>query len=87
MQRLPVPRPHGHDLTFRDLSRLARRLSVTGIEGDEAAYIQVNSLAAALYRVTPTQYAHVVGTFPLLPGSLRDRLLDDYVRVGASTKA
>lgn len=68
--RLPVPPPRPTSRAFRELVRLARRLEHSGI-GDEPTYARLNAIVARLYELSTTQYAHVVGTFPLLPASTR----------------
>ena len=76
MARLPVPRPSVNGDQFRQLASLARALEKTGVTGNEAAYVRINTIAAQLYGLTPQQYEHVVSTFPLLPQSLRDACLN-----------
>jgi hypothetical protein len=78
MQRLPVPRPDGHDPAFRELARLAHSLSVSGIEVAQESYVRINTISATLYGITAKQYAHVVSTFPLLRDQLRNTLVSDY---------
>lgn len=80
MARLPVPRPPAGSAAFRELVALAVRLSRAGIEGDPASYARLNALVAALYGLTPQQYARVVGSFPLLPRELRERCLSTFRR-------
>ena len=86
MLRLPVPRPTGHDPAFRELARLAQSLARTGIDADEQSYVQINSIAAALYGLTTSQYEHVVGTFPLLSERLRRWLIADYVQASEAQR-
>jgi hypothetical protein len=86
MARLPVPRPPGDSEPFRELAHLARSLEKTGIEANRAAYVRINTIAAHLYGLTPTLYEHVVGTFPLLPQSLRDECVSDYVRASETQR-
>jgi N-6 DNA Methylase/Eco57I restriction-modification methylase len=86
MLRLPVPHPRGHDPRFRDLARLAQSLARTGVDADEQSYVQINSISAALYGLTTSQYEHVVGTFPLLREELRRRLIADYDERGTETR-
>jgi hypothetical protein len=76
--RLPVPRPPAGSSDFRALGEHARSLEHTGIAGDELTYAHLNAVAARLYGLTITQYAHVLATFPLLPQTLRDRCLEQY---------
>jgi len=71
MARLPVPKPPAGSAPLHELAALARRLSQTGIEGAPGAYARLNAIAAGLYELSHEQYAHVVGSFPLLPDRLR----------------
>jgi hypothetical protein len=76
MARIPVPRPGDRTRTFRVLSSLARSLERTSMADPD--YVRLNTLVARLYGLTDDQYAHVVGTFPLLPANLRASCLRDY---------
>ncbi len=71
MARLPVPYPEARSPVAMRLETLTRRLQVVGIEGDPAAYAELNAVAARLYALSEEQYRHVVGTFPLLSEELR----------------
>lgn len=71
MARLPVPRPSHDDPRFAELGHLARTLERRGAEDGQAALVRLNAIAASLYGLTPRQYRHVIGTFPLLPDALR----------------
>ena len=71
MARLPVPRPASRSSEFTELARLARALEQGGVTRHEDAYARLNALAAHLYGLTPSQYAYVVSTFPLLSPDLR----------------
>jgi hypothetical protein len=74
MARLPVPRPGPGTIGHRSLVECARRLArCHSLEDDAEAYARLNAVAARLYGLTPTDYAHVVSTFPLLPAALRER--------------
>jgi hypothetical protein len=77
MARLPVPRPAGDDWQFRALGTLARSLEKTGMS-DTNAYARMNAIVADLYQLSAAQYEHVVGTFPLLPESLRRACIEAY---------
>jgi hypothetical protein len=77
MARLPVPRPAGDDWQFRALATLARSLEKTGIS-DNHSYARMNAIVADLYQLSAAQYEHVLGTFPLLPESLRVACSDAY---------
>jgi hypothetical protein len=80
MSRLPVPRPDRDSSEFRRLASLARDLERTGIDANWDAYIELNTLAARLYRLSRAQYEHIVSTFPLLPCELRNSLIHSYVQ-------
>ena len=80
MARLPVPRPARDSSEFAELASLARDLSRTGIDANWDDYIQLNTLAARLYRLSREQYEHIVSTFPLLPSGLRSGLVHSYVQ-------
>ncbi len=71
MARLPVPRPVTGSEAFQELVSLAHSLEKRGVNGDPAAFVRVNTIAAQLYKLTPAQYEHVVATFPLLPEEVR----------------
>ena len=71
MAALPVPKPAPGSPVFEELVRLARRLARHGIDGAPHAYARLNALVARLYGLTPDQYRHVVGSFPLLAEDLR----------------
>lgn len=75
MARLPVPRPPDGSDQFRELAHLAKHLATTGLEAAPEAYARMNAIVSKLYGLSVDEYAHVVGSFPLLPPSLRDRCL------------
>lgn len=82
MSGLPVPRPPETSTAARQLRMLARRLQQAGIEGDVDAYARLNAVAAELYGLTSGEYAHVVGTFPLLGGEVQEQCLATYGKGG-----
>lgn len=75
MARLPVPRPPNGSSAFREIGDLARRLSACGFEQDPGNYAHLNSTVAGLYSLSREHYAHIVGSFPLLPEPLRSACL------------
>jgi hypothetical protein len=80
MARLPVPRPMPSAPAHDRLAAAARRLSMhESIEAAPEAYARLDALVAHLYGLTPSQYEHVVSTFPLLPEPLRVRCLERFV--------
>jgi hypothetical protein len=84
MARLPVPKPAHSSRDFRDLAALARVLEKTGVAANDAVYARLNAIAARLYGLTRTQYAHVLGTFPLLPLALREKCLRSHEQATAT---
>jgi len=79
MARLPVPRPPDHSIEFNRMAALSKRLAAAGID-DATAYTELNSIAAQLYAVTLDEFAHILGTFPLIPESVRRECLSTYAR-------
>jgi N-6 DNA Methylase len=79
MARLPVPRPGPDTSGHRSLVESARRLArCRSLEDDAEAYARLNAAVARLYGLTPSGYAHVVSTFPLLPATLRARCVAEF---------
>jgi hypothetical protein len=77
MARLPVPRPAAGTVAHDTLVGCAGDLAAcASIEDNVAAYARLNAVAASLYGLNADEYAHVVSTFPLLPESLRTRVVD-----------
>ena len=89
MARLPVPKPAAGTPAFTALVSLSRRLSVKGIDAAPDAYARLNALAARLYGLTADQFAHVLGTFPLIAGDVREQcaaLFEQLTRKHGSTE-
>ena len=63
---------------FRELISLARSLERTGVKEGQEAYVRINTMTARLYQLTRDQYEHIVGTFPLLPESLRQACMNAF---------
>jgi hypothetical protein len=80
MSRLPVPRPSVHSPAFGRLVALARSLASTGIDNNAGDYAELNTIAARLYGLSTEQYSVVLDSFPLLPQTLREACLADYIR-------
>jgi hypothetical protein len=79
MARLPVPRPRPDTSAHRSLVESARRLAgCRTLEDDADACVRLNALAARLYGLSRSGYAHVVSTFPLLPAMLRERCVAEF---------
>lgn len=79
MARLPVPRPVPASAEHTALADLASVLATRrDPEDDVETYARLNAVAGRLYGLTSTEYAHVVSTFPLLPETMRRRLVEAY---------
>jgi hypothetical protein len=79
VSRLPVPlvRP-GHPL-FTRLAQCAETLGrgTTSVEEMEE-YIEIQAIAAHLYRLSPAHVEHVLSTFPLVPSVVRQRVFQRF---------
>jgi hypothetical protein len=80
VERLPIP-PPGYSLAAqREIAALARRLSH---RDERSAWIRLQVLSARLYQLTPIEFAHVLGTFPLIAKEDRDAVYQTYVAAEA----
>ena len=77
VERLPIPPADYSPSAHREIAALARHLSR---RPDRAAWAQLQSRVAGLYQLTPAEFAHVLGTFPLIAKEDRDAAYDRYVR-------
>ena len=68
--RLPVPRPPRESAAFRHVSAIAAALAAGSHDADALARLQ--ALVARLYDLTEDQFAHILATFPLADGAVRD---------------
>ncbi|MFP5378395.1 MAG: hypothetical protein ACLGHP_01280, partial [Vicinamibacteria bacterium] len=75
MARLSAPRPKAGSREHRALAAAARRLAVTGIAEGRRDCVELQARVAALYELTPSQLAHVVGTFPLVDERVRSAVV------------
>ena len=75
VERLPIPAPGGSPSAEREIAVLARRLSR---RDDRAAWAQLQARVARLYQLTPAEFAHVLGTFPLIAKEDRDAAYNTY---------
>jgi hypothetical protein len=79
---LPVPRPGYASPAYRAIADLAATLiAARGEAGDARMALQAE--VARLYALTVEEYAHVLGTFPLVPSEERDGALDAFRRLDA----
>jgi hypothetical protein len=76
MSRLPVPLVRADDEAFDTLHHLAARLAEAGPPPeDRPDYARLQAIAARLYGLTRTDLEHVLGTFPLIPSEVKERVL------------
>ena len=69
IERLPVPRPALDSPEFRDIVALTTRLGTTASDPSAAAELQAH--VARLYRLTVSEFQHVLDTFPLVSETAR----------------
>lgn len=77
IDRLPLPRPARDDQAFTSMVALARKLSAEPSDLQAAALHQ--ALAARIYNLSAQEFAHVLGTFPLVHCSARDSAMAAFV--------
>ena len=80
VERLPIPRKDDSPRAFREIAALARHLSR---RDDRAAAARLQASVAALYQLTPDEFAHVLGTFPLIAKEERELVYETYVATEA----
>ncbi len=81
MAKLHVPLAPSGSEEFRRLVSLARALARPGSSVEvHPAFAEAQGLAARLYRLSEDEFAHVLGTFPLVPPAVRQTSLDAYGR-------
>ncbi|HEY3382847.1 MAG TPA: N-6 DNA methylase [Vicinamibacterales bacterium] len=74
--RLPVPGPSVASPQRHRIASLAARLSTSREPETDAAYVQLQAEAAAVYRVTAAELEHILGTFPLIDAAIRRQVAD-----------
>ena len=77
VSRLPVPIVRQGEGAYEQLSALAQALSRgrASVE-DMEEYAELQALAAKLYGLAPTDFEHVLSTFPLVPSATKRRALE-----------
>ena len=80
VSRLPVPVvPPGHPL-FTRLARCSESLALSAtVAEDMEEYAEIQAITAHLYGLGPSQFEHVLSTFPLVPKETRERALRRFV--------
>jgi N-6 DNA Methylase/Eco57I restriction-modification methylase len=80
VERLPIPPPGYAPSVEREIAALARLLSR---RDDPIAFTHLQALAAGLYQLTADEFRHVLTTFPLVPGEIREAAYATYVATEA----
>jgi Eco57I restriction-modification methylase/N-6 DNA Methylase len=76
VERLPLPRQADSPRAFREIAAIARLLSR---RDDAVAAARLQAMVASLYQLSAGEFAHVLGTFPLVPKDERDRVYEAFV--------
>jgi hypothetical protein len=67
LARLPVPLVTSGEPVFDQLASLSRTLSAgTSAAEDTPQYAELQAIVATLYHLTPSEFAHILDTFPLV---------------------
>jgi hypothetical protein len=79
ISRLPVPTLLPTHRLFARLVACAEALSTgTGPIEEMDEYAETQAISAYLYRLSPSQFEHVLSTFPLVPSQVRQMALDRF---------
>lgn len=81
VEQLPLPAPRDRPDALRRIAAWGRQLARGGgvrTEADADRVAGLNAAVAALYQLSVDEYAHVLGTFPLVPAAERERALRAY---------
>jgi hypothetical protein len=80
MERLFVPFVADTEPAFDQLAALASAIEQSHAPVESMAEFAVaQALAARLYRLSPEEFAHVLSTFPLVPASVREACLAQFL--------
>jgi hypothetical protein len=77
VERLAVPRL---DQVGPFAPLLVRAAETLARKHDAAAFVAMNVVVARLYQLSEGEFAHVLSTFPLIDGSERTAMLEEFVR-------
>jgi hypothetical protein len=76
-ERLPIPREDQAGAAFTTIAALARHLER---RDDPAAEARLQAGVARLYALSPHEFAHVLGSFPLVPSTDREQARQTFNR-------
>jgi len=77
VERLPIPRRDDSPRRFRTIAACARVLA-RGF--NRTAFARLQASVAELYQLSPDEFGHVLGTFPLIPQADRDSAFEEFQR-------
>jgi len=81
VEQLPLPRQSDGPSAFRLVAALARRLSCRpAAAARDESKARLEAVVARLYRLSADEFAHVLGTFPLVDSTDRERALAYFKR-------
>jgi hypothetical protein len=75
VEGLPIPTREAAPGAVREVASLARVLARHHGDSGSPAFARLQARVALLYQLTPDEFAHVLSTFPLIPGEHRDAAL------------
>jgi len=78
VERLPMPIEQEAGAAYAEVGSIARTL---GQRHDQIVEARLNALVAKLYQLTRDEFAHVLGTFPLIATEDRNRALGEFIRM------
>jgi len=78
VERLPIPREGDAGPAYDEIQAIARALSRSD---DPRLQSVLQARVAKLYQLTDDEFAHVLGTFPLIPKEDRDRAMAEFSRM------
>lgn len=78
VEGLPLPRRLDAPGAFREIAAFTRQLVRGSVKDRTSVLARLNARVAALFQLSPDEFAHVVSTFPLIPLEERNQALVDY---------
>ena len=78
VERLPIPNEDEAGATYAEIAAIAR---VLGRRDDSALVARLNARVARLYQLNDGEFAHILGTFPLVPQADRDQAMQVFRRL------
>lgn len=78
VEGLPLPRRLDAPAAFREIAACSRQLIGGSVKDRVCVLARLNARVAALFQLSPDEFAHVVSTFPLIPLEERNQALVDH---------